>query len=177
MNPIAMTLLVGGLLALFSMSAFRRLVLLSTGSSDPVGRVDRIWDRLTRAPGQWEPSAFGAVLVSVMIVSMMAAPGALLGGLLASGEARRSFLALGVGLAALGGGLGLFWSVRAQIKMPKYPLAGVAHIAIFLGFATLILRTIILVGRGFDEVVLPLGARLRSRATPHLHQRAARTTT
>ncbi len=151
MNPIAMTLLVGGLLALFSMSAFRRLVLLSTGAADPVGRVDRIWDRLTRAPGQHEPSAFGAALVSVMVVSMIAAPGALLGGLLAHGEARRSFLALGVVLAGLGGGLGLFWSVRAQIKMPKYPLAGVAHIAIFLGFATLILRTIILVGRGYDE--------------------------
>ena len=37
------------------------------------------------------------------------------------------------------------------MKMPKYASAGIAHYLIFTGFATLLLRTIILVGRGFDE--------------------------
>lgn len=151
MNPLAMTLVVGGLLALFSVSAYRRLVLLSTGTTDPVPRLDQLWERLTRAPGDTAPSPFGAAVVAVLIVSMMAAPAALVGGLMAHGEARRSFVTLGVGLAAFGGALGLFWAVRAQIKMPKYRLAGVAHIAIFIGFATLILRSMILVGRGYDE--------------------------
>ena len=34
--------------------------------------------------------------------------------------------------------------------MPKYPLAGVAHYLIFLGFSALLLRTLVLWGRGFD---------------------------
>jgi Fe-S oxidoreductase len=37
----------------------------------------------------------------------------------------------------------------AQKKMRYYPLAGVAHMAIFLGFSILLLRTLILWGRGF----------------------------
>ncbi len=37
----------------------------------------------------------------------------------------------------------------AQRKMRYYPLAGAAHMAIFLGFAILLLRTLILWGRGF----------------------------
>src|SRR5688500_18521667 len=38
-----------------------------------------------------------------------------------------------------------------QKKMPYYPLAGAAHMLIFLGFNVLLLRTIVLWGRGFDE--------------------------
>lgn len=37
-----------------------------------------------------------------------------------------------------------------QKKMPKYPVAGIAHMLIFFGFAVLLLRTLILWGRGFD---------------------------
>jgi len=37
-----------------------------------------------------------------------------------------------------------------QAKMPNYPLAAVAHYAIFAGFVLLLLRTLILWGRGFD---------------------------
>ncbi|MBL8744124.1 MAG: (Fe-S)-binding protein, partial [Myxococcales bacterium] len=37
----------------------------------------------------------------------------------------------------------------AQKKMHYYPLAGIAHMAIFLGFGILLLRTLILWGRGF----------------------------
>ena len=49
MNPIAMALLVGGLVGLFSMSAFRRLILLAQGQ--PENRLDHVWERLTVAPG------------------------------------------------------------------------------------------------------------------------------
>jgi heterodisulfide reductase subunit C len=44
----------------------------------------------------------------------------------------------------------LFWALRSQMKMPKYAGAGIAHYGIFTGFAVLLLRTIILVGRAFD---------------------------
>jgi Fe-S oxidoreductase len=37
-----------------------------------------------------------------------------------------------------------------QRKMPYYPLAGAAHMAIFAGFVVLLLRSILLWGRGFD---------------------------
>ena len=37
-----------------------------------------------------------------------------------------------------------------QKKMHYYPLAGVAHLAIFTGFGVLLLRTVVLWGRGFD---------------------------
>jgi Fe-S oxidoreductase len=37
-----------------------------------------------------------------------------------------------------------------QKKMHYYPLAGLAHFAIFAGFGVLLLRTIVLWGRGFD---------------------------
>lgn len=39
----------------------------------------------------------------------------------------------------------------AQLRMGRYPLAGFAHMLIFSGFAVLLLRTLILWGRGFDE--------------------------
>jgi len=37
-----------------------------------------------------------------------------------------------------------------QKKMHYYPLAGLAHLGIFLGFGVLLLRTVVLWGRGFD---------------------------
>jgi len=39
----------------------------------------------------------------------------------------------------------------AQVRMRRYPLAGAAHMLIFVGFAVLLLRTLILWGRGFDQ--------------------------
>ncbi len=38
-----------------------------------------------------------------------------------------------------------------QLRMPRYPLAGVAHMLIFFGFLVLLLRSLMLWGRGFDE--------------------------
>ncbi len=38
-----------------------------------------------------------------------------------------------------------------QMRMRRYPLAGIAHMLIFSGFAVLLLRTLILWGRGFDD--------------------------
>jgi Fe-S oxidoreductase len=38
-----------------------------------------------------------------------------------------------------------------QKKMPYYPWAGIAHIFIFFGFQVLLLRVLMLWGRGFDE--------------------------
>jgi Fe-S oxidoreductase len=37
-----------------------------------------------------------------------------------------------------------------QVKMPNYPLAAAAHYLIFAGFVALLLRTLVLWGRGFD---------------------------
>src|SRR4051812_36162836 len=37
-----------------------------------------------------------------------------------------------------------------QKKMPYYPWAGIAHIFIFFGFQVLLLRVLMLWGRGFD---------------------------
>lgn len=39
----------------------------------------------------------------------------------------------------------------AQVRMRRYPLAGIAHTVIFFGFLVLLLRSLILWGRGFDE--------------------------
>ncbi len=38
-----------------------------------------------------------------------------------------------------------------QMRMRRYPLAGIAHMMIFSGFVVLLPRTLILWGRGFDE--------------------------
>jgi Fe-S oxidoreductase len=38
----------------------------------------------------------------------------------------------------------------AQWKMPRYPLTGVAHMLIFWGFLVLLIRSLMLWGRGFD---------------------------
>jgi Fe-S oxidoreductase len=44
---------------------------------------------------------------------------------------------------------GVFKYMFAQWKMPKYPAAGYAHMAIFFGFMVLLLRALTLWGRGF----------------------------
>jgi Fe-S oxidoreductase len=40
----------------------------------------------------------------------------------------------------------------AQMRMRRYPLAGMAHMLIFSGFMVLLFRTLVLWGRGFDEL-------------------------
>ncbi len=146
MKPIAMTLLVGGALALFGWSAQRRWKLLLQGG--PEQRFDRLLDRLTIAPGDRGPSAAGRALLFSLVALGAIAPVLGLAGALTHNE---TLLSLAGAAGAAAGGLGMFWALRQQIKMPKYPLAGVAHMGIFLGFATLTLRTVILVGRGYVE--------------------------
>jgi len=90
MNPIAMLVIIVGLLGLFAWSAKRRWQLLMVGR--PVSRFDNIPERLR---GVWE------------------------------------------------------YAVR-QRKMSYYPLAGLAHKLIFTGFIVLLLRSIMLWGRGFS---------------------------
>lgn len=46
---------------------------------------------------------------------------------------------------------GTFRYAFAQEKMRRYPLAGAAHMLIFSGFCVLLLRSLILWGRGFDS--------------------------
>jgi len=47
--------------------------------------------------------------------------------------------------------LGKVWTYAlAQVRMRRYKLAGIAHLVIFVGFLVLLLRTLILWGRGFD---------------------------
>ena len=48
--------------------------------------------------------------------------------------------------------LALVWHFAVkQLRMRRYPLAGLAHMFIFVGFVVLLLRSLILWGRGFDE--------------------------
>ena len=48
---------------------------------------------------------------------------------------------------------------EAQLRMRRYPLAGIAHMLIFFGFLVLLLRTLILWGRGVRSVFQPLHPR------------------
>ncbi|MEE9295537.1 MAG: (Fe-S)-binding protein [Phycisphaerae bacterium] len=90
MNPIAMTVLLVGLVGLFTWTANRRWRLLKVGAAE--SRWDRIGERL---------------------------------------KATRRF-------------------ALAQERMRRYPLAGIAHHLIFLGFVVLLIRSLILFGRGYD---------------------------
>ncbi len=48
--------------------------------------------------------------------------------------------------------LGAVWTYAIkQLRMRRYPLAGYAHMIIFFGFLVLLLRSLMLWGRGFDE--------------------------
>ena len=91
MNPLLMACILFGLVGLFSVSAFRRLRLLTVGHPTAESRLDQPLKRLART-----------------------------------------------------------WSLAiAQKKMRYYWGAGVAHQLIFLGFSVLLLRTLVLWGRGF----------------------------
>ncbi|MHC5109477.1 MAG: (Fe-S)-binding protein [Planctomycetota bacterium] len=45
----------------------------------------------------------------------------------------------------------MFRYAIAQLRMRRYPISGMAHSLVFIGFAVLLLRTLMLWGRGFDE--------------------------
>jgi Fe-S oxidoreductase/nitrate reductase gamma subunit len=45
----------------------------------------------------------------------------------------------------------MIWFALMQRKLPKYPVMGLIHMAIFWGFLVLLINTLILWGRGFDE--------------------------
>ncbi len=52
----------------------------------------------------------------------------------------------------VGARLGAVWTYAIkQLRMRRYPLAGYAHMIIFFGFLVLLLRSLMLWGRGFDE--------------------------
>lgn len=77
-------------------------------------------------------------------------------GIFAYSAYRRGRLLL-VGAAEEGHGgrvserLGAVWTFAiTQLRMRRYPAAGFAHMAIFFGFLVLLLRSLILWGRGFD---------------------------
>ena len=53
----------------------------------------------------------------------------------------------------------------AQLRMGRYPLAGFAHMLIFAGFIVLLLRTLILWGRGFDESLAQISVVPRPSST------------
>jgi Fe-S oxidoreductase len=137
MKPIAMTLLLLVAHAAFAWSALRRFKLLRIGA--PANRFDHLLDRLTTAPGEKPPSMVGRAIVGLAGLGLVVAPVAALAG----------FPPVAGVSAAMAGAMLLLWAIRMQIKMPKYPLAGLAHLGIFTGFAVLLLRTLVLVGRGY----------------------------
>jgi Fe-S oxidoreductase len=148
--PIAMTLLVLAALAGFGYTARKRLTLLMAGAYE--NRFDRLFDRMAAPPDGRKPDLAGTILVA----GIFALPATALLLALASfvtpyDPATTPALRVATVLL-LGGGGGhlLLWALRSQMKMPKYAGAGIAHYGIFLGFAVLLLRTIILVGRAFD---------------------------
>ena len=91
MNPIAMSVILLGLVGFFVISAVRRMRLLGVGAAADESRVDRVGERLERV---WTFALF-------------------------------------------------------QKKMRYYLTAGLAHHLIFIGFGVLLLRTVMLWGRGF----------------------------
>lgn len=149
MNAIAMTVLLLAAFAGFAYSASRRWKLLRVGR--PEHRFDRWFDRMAAAPDGTTPTLGGIVLVSGMFALPIVAVGLAMAAWLTQYDPvvtpTLKLLAL-LTMSAAGGHL-LFWALKAQMKMPKYPLAGLAHYGIFLGFAVLLLRTIILCGRAY----------------------------
>ncbi len=146
MNPVAMTLVLGVSLAFFAWTARRRWTLLHLGAPDP-HRLDHLIERMAAAPGT-VPTLGGYAVLYGAIVSAIVAPMVLLISI-GGGVEGMVCRVVALALVAQAGGLALLWALRAQMKMPKYPLAGLAHYGIFTGFAVLLLRTIILVGRGY----------------------------
>jgi Fe-S oxidoreductase len=151
MSAIAMTALLLAAFVGFAYSASRRFRLLQVGRYE--NRFDRLFDRMAAAPDGREPTLPGIVIVAgVFALPVVAAGLALATFLTPSDPVVTPVLQMITLLVAAGaGGHFLFWALKAQLKMPKYPLAGLAHYGIFLGFAVLLLRTLILCGRAYDQ--------------------------
>ncbi len=105
----------------------------------------------------WMPDRLGVAIVLPMNPILMAVIIIGLVGMFAV-TARKRWLLLGVGdetaesrVADVGERLGRVWTFAFfQKKMRYYFTAGLAHQLIFMGFAVLLLRTLVLWGRGFE---------------------------
>ncbi len=148
--PIVMALLVLAALSGFAFSARKRLTLLLAGA--PADRFDHWFERMAAPPGSSKPDLLGTIIVAGIFALPATAVCVALAGFLTPYDAQTTepIRLAALLLAGGGGGHVLFWALRSQMKMPKYAGAGFAHYGIFLGFAVLILRTIILIGRGFS---------------------------
>jgi Fe-S oxidoreductase len=148
--PIAMTLLVLAALGGFAFTARKRLTLLLAGA--PENRFDRLFDRMAAPPNGTTPDLAGTILVAGIFALPATALVLGLAAFVAPVDPIVTPVLRVAALLLLGGGGGhlLIWALRSQMKMPKYAGAGIAHYGIFTGFAVLLLRTIILVGRAFD---------------------------
>jgi Fe-S oxidoreductase len=148
--PIAMTLLVLAALASFAFTARKRLTLLLVGA--PEDRFDRLFDRMAAPPDGRHADLAGTILVAGIFALPATALLLSLASLVAPYDADTTPALRVATVLLLGGGGGhlLLWALRSQMKMPKYAGAGLAHYGIFTGFAVLLLRTIILVGRAYD---------------------------
>ncbi len=147
-SAIAMVLLLAVAFGAFAWTARRRIALLLVGA--PANRFDQMFDRMAGAPDQNTATLDGGLLITLAAALPIVALGLGMAGVLPEQNdvtAVMKFAA--VGAIATAGGAFLLWAMRAQMKMPKYPLAGLAHYMIFTGFAVLLLRTIILCGRAF----------------------------
>jgi Fe-S oxidoreductase len=144
-----MVLLLAVAFGAFAWTARRRLALLLVGG--PANRFDRLFDRMAGAPDQPTATLDGGLLIALAASLPIVALGLAMAGFLPEENDVTGIMKFAaVGAIATAGGAFLLWAMRAQMKMPKYPLAGLAHYMIFTGFAVLLLRTIILCGRAFD---------------------------
>ena len=157
MTAIFMVALLAAAFGGFAWTAYHRVRLLMVGQ--PVHRFDRLFDRMAGAPDRPAATLEGAAPILLAAALPIVALGLGMAALLADPtDASPAVLFAAVGALASAGGAFLLWALRAQMKMPKYPAAGLAHYLIFTGFAVLLLRTMILVSRafvpGFDLWVL-----------------------
>ncbi len=148
MHPLPMTLLLVVMLGAFAVTAFRRIQLLRVGM--PAPRIERLLERMATAPDGRE-SFVGWLQIYLIFALPAIGAGLAVAALTTKRNDVTDFVLFNaVGAIATAGGLLLVWAMRAQIKMPKYQTAGLAHYLIFVGFAVLLLRTIILVGRSYQ---------------------------
>ncbi|MEI8254501.1 MAG: (Fe-S)-binding protein [Deltaproteobacteria bacterium] len=148
-SAIAMVVLLAVAFGAFGRSALRRFRLLLVGT--PTNRADHMFDRMAGAPDQPTATLPGGLLITAAAALPIVALGLGMSAVMTEpGDVTPFIKFAAVGAAATAAGALLVWALRAQMKMPKYPLAGLAHYMIFAGFAVLLLRTVMLCGRAFD---------------------------